>query len=71
MWDWNRAIVRPLVHQAFARSMESSETEDTRTSQPQVGSELLERYMEWAAAHDRFTPIRVGTETSRTWRFES
>ena len=51
--------------------MESSETEDTRTSQPQVGSELLERYMESAAAHDRFTPIRVGTETSRTWRFES
>ena len=61
MWDWNRAIVRPLVERAFERAIDASRDEvgDERL---RAGRSLVERYLEWAPENDRFAPIRVGTE---------
>jgi len=52
MWDWNRAIVLPLVHRALDRAASAG---------PEVHA-VLDRYAAWAAPLDRFTPVRVAAD---------
>lgn len=66
MWEWNRAIVQPLVRQALEKSVRSQLGAET---DGQAGREVLERghalldaYAAWAPTVDRFTPIRVETD---------
>jgi hypothetical protein len=75
MWEWKRAIVQPLVHQALEKSVRGQvggDTTDTTrtdsTDDPAVqevlsrGHALLDAYAAWASTVDRFTPIRVQTD---------
>lgn len=57
MWEWNRVIVQPLVHQALDRSLDaqSDVDEQLRTR----GHALLDAYAAWAPAVDTFTPLMV------------
>jgi hypothetical protein len=71
MWDWNRAIVRPLAVKAFDKAMRrqrdvfSTDHELTETHQRDwqrhldEGVALLERYFSWAPAVDEFTSMQV------------
>lgn len=67
MWDWESAIVLPLVVQALddslTRQREASEADDAswRALRDQ-GHLLLDRYFAWAPNVDRFSPIRVETD---------
>ena len=56
MWDWNRDVVQPLVHQALDRAALAPEHERQR------GHALLDRYAEWARPHDTFAPVRVAAD---------
>ena len=66
MWEWDRAIVQPLVNQALDRSVRSqiAAVADGRTdeqAQQQAldwGHALLDAYAAWAPTVDNFTPIR-------------
>lgn len=67
MWEWNRAIVQPLVHQALDRSVHG-QVERGEADQ-QAGREALERgralldtYAAWAPTVDHFTPLRIDTD---------
>ncbi len=51
MWAWNRAIVAPLVREAYSRA-----------GGPPAGTAVLERFQHWSPAVDRFTPIRVDVD---------
>lgn len=66
MWEWDRKIVLPLVHQALERSVRSqSESAIDDPAQQEVlarGHALLDTYTTWAPAVDHFTPIRVETD---------
>ncbi|MGH3795149.1 MAG: hypothetical protein ACRDSP_09690 [Pseudonocardiaceae bacterium] len=75
MWDWNRAIVRPLTIQGFEKSMRRQRAAYTRyreLSAEQVrdwdehlelGTDVLERYFEWAQDVDRgLTPLQVAAQ---------
>ncbi|MGH3874708.1 MAG: PD-(D/E)XK nuclease family protein [Pseudonocardiaceae bacterium] len=74
MWDWNRAIVRPLAVAGLEKSMRRQRTayEQARAlSAEQVrdweqhlelGTGVLQRYFEWALETDRFTPIQVAAQ---------
>lgn len=74
MWEWNRAIVRPLSVQAFQRSMRrqrdtfaqhrelSPEQEREWDEHLELGTGMLERYFEWALQTDRFQPLQVATQ---------
>jgi PD-(D/E)XK nuclease superfamily protein len=74
MWDWNRAIVRPLAVAGFEKSMRRqrdayAQTRDLSLAQVQdweqhleLGTGVLERYFEWASDVDRFTPIQVASQ---------
>lgn len=72
MWDWNSAIVLPLVVKAFddaiARQCESAgnapDGDDDARWQVLLdqGHLLLERYFAWAPTVDRFSPVRVETD---------
>lgn len=74
MWDWGRAIVRPLAMEGFLKSMRRqraryAEHRDLSDAQEQewgehvdLGRELLERYFTWALEADRFTPVQVAAQ---------
>jgi hypothetical protein len=53
MWDWPSAIVLPLVHKGFLRSI------GERSPSVEAGGRLLERYFDWAPVIDDFAPIRI------------
>jgi hypothetical protein len=74
MWEWNRAIVRPLAVAGFEKSMRRqraayAQTRDLSVDQVhdfdqhlELGARVLERYFEWALEVDRFTPIQVAAQ---------
>lgn len=66
MWEWDRAIVRPLVHQALDRSVrgQAQQATDDESLQELLdrGHALLDAYAAWAPTVDQFTPIRVDTD---------
>jgi hypothetical protein len=66
MWEWDRAIVRPLVHQALDRSIrgQAEQSADDQSLQELLdrGHALLDAYAAWAPTVDQFTPIRVDTD---------
>jgi hypothetical protein len=74
MWEWDRQIVLPLAIDGFLKSMQkqldryaehqklSAEEERDWNDHWELGCALLNRYFQWAAAVDRFSPIRVETE---------
>jgi hypothetical protein len=71
MWDWGRAIVRPLAMEAFLKSMRRQRADyaqhcELSTEEAQewdehvdLGKKLLEHYFAWALEADRFTPVQV------------
>ncbi|MGH3873164.1 MAG: hypothetical protein ACRDSR_16925 [Pseudonocardiaceae bacterium] len=66
MWEWDRAIVQPLVHQALERSVrsQSAAMRDELETQAALtrGHALLDVYAAWASSVDDFTPVRVETD---------
>jgi len=70
MWEWDRKVVLPLAFAAFEKSMrrqredhELSPAEDEAWEQGLAdGHQLLEHYLAWAPAADRFWPVRVETD---------
>ncbi|MDQ3761503.1 MAG: PD-(D/E)XK nuclease family protein [Actinomycetota bacterium] len=74
MWEWNRAIVRPLAVKGFEKSMRRQRDayEQVRTlsgeqvrdweQHLELGTGVLQRYFEFAASVDRFTPIGVASQ---------
>lgn len=73
MWDWDSAIVLPLVAKgldnAVARqraehdgAVPSSADETVWEALREQGRALLDRYVDWAPTVDRFSPIRVATD---------
>jgi hypothetical protein len=66
MWEWDRAIVQPLVHQALDRSVrgQAEAVADGQVQQETLdwGHALLDAYAAWAPAVDQFTPIRIDTD---------
>lgn len=74
MWEWNRAIVRPLAVAGFEKSMRRQraaygQTRDLSAAQIsdfdqhlELGTGVLERYFDWALEVDRFTPIQVAAQ---------
>ncbi len=60
MWEWDRAIVRPLALEAYHRVTRGwTEHDEALVAH---GERLLARYFEWAPSVDRFTPVRVETD---------
>ena len=57
MWEWPRAIVEPLAHEAFDTAVASAPDDELET-----GRALLGRYFAWAPTVDHFTPVRVATD---------
>src|SRR3712207_1779378 len=69
MWEWSRAIVQPLVHQALERSVRSQSEQpgsqiDDQARQEALdrGHALLDAYAAWAPTVDHFTPLRIDTD---------
>jgi hypothetical protein len=65
MWEWDRAIVQPLVHQALDRSVRGHTEAPADQSWQEMlerGHALLDAYAAWAPTVDHFTPIRVETD---------
>jgi hypothetical protein len=65
MWEWDRSIVAPLVHQALNRSVRAqAEADDDQALQETLdrGHALLDAYAAWAPTVDHFTPVRVDTD---------
>lgn len=66
MWEWNRSIVQPLVHQALEKSVRgqaAAEADDQALrSALDRGHALLDAYAAWAPSVDHFTPVRVHTD---------
>jgi hypothetical protein len=66
MWEWDRSIVQPLVHQALDRSVrgQADAACDDKAVQETLdrGHALLDAYAAWAPTVDRFTPLRVNTD---------
>jgi hypothetical protein len=70
MWEWDRAIVQPLMHQGLHRSVRSQAqavSDDQADSQAQQevldwAHALLDAYTAWAPTVDHFTPIRIDTD---------
>jgi hypothetical protein len=60
MWEWDRAIVRPLALEGYHRAVHGwpPGSDDLAAA----GEALLDRYFEWAQTVDHFTPVRVETE---------
>ncbi|MFD6158842.1 hypothetical protein ACFWF7_00615 [Nocardia sp. NPDC060256] len=67
MWDWDAAIVLPLVTKALDNAL-GRQREALGTEPPDWQATLdrahllLERYFSWAPTVDRFSPIRVETD---------
>lgn len=59
MWDWQTAIVLPLVRKAFMRSIAAAPPSAERMAGLDGGTELLERYFEWAPSLDSFGPLKI------------
>jgi len=57
MWEWGRAIVRPLAIEAYRRVVAGWPAGYDGTARQ--GEALLARYFDWAPAVDLFTPLRV------------
>jgi hypothetical protein len=55
MWEWNRDIVQPLVHQALDRAAAA----DAGRS---AGHVVIDRYAAWAPPLDTFVPVRVAAD---------
>ena len=66
MWEWSRAIVQPLVHQALDRSVrgqiEGTAADEAVQELLNRGHALLDAYAAWAPTVDHFTPIRVDVD---------
>jgi hypothetical protein len=64
MWEWDRSIVAPLVHQALDRSVRGQAQAPVQALQETLdrGHALLDAYAAWAPTVDRFTPLRVDTD---------
>jgi len=62
MWDWQSAIVLPLVRKAFKRSIAAAPPSVQRMADLDLGTELLERYFEWAPSIDDFGPLKIETD---------
>ncbi len=64
MWEWDRAIVAPLVHQALDRSVHGQTGVDDQVRKEALdwAHALLDAYAAWAPSVDHFTPIRVATD---------
>ncbi|MGH8899691.1 MAG: hypothetical protein ACRDZ4_22340 [Egibacteraceae bacterium] len=71
MWEWNRQIVLPLVHDAFDKSVARQRAradaltdaqETDLQAQCALGHRMLGGYFEWAPSVDRFWPVRVETD---------
>jgi hypothetical protein len=66
MWEWNRAIVQPLVHQALDRSIHGqlqAQRDDQAIDEVlDRGHALLDAYAMWAPSVDHFTPVRIDTD---------
>ena len=62
MWDWQAAIVLPLVRKAFMRSIAEAPPSPERLEVLDLGSDLLERYFEWAPSLDDFGPLKIETD---------
>ncbi len=59
MWDWDSAIVLPLVRKAYLRTMAASPQPPAAVD---LGLDLLERYFAWAPSVDEFCPLRIETD---------
>jgi len=59
MWEWDRAIVRPLAVAGFDRAMPDERAWEAERA---VGRRLLEQYFDWAPTVDDFSPVRVETD---------
>ncbi len=62
MWDWQSSIVLPLVRKAFMRSIAAAPPSADRMQALDLGTELLERYFEWAPSVDDFGPLKIETD---------
>lgn len=64
MWEWDRGIVTPLVHQALDRSLRGQTQPDQQSLREVLdrGHALIDAYTAWAPAVDHFTPVRVNTD---------
>ena len=66
MWEWDRAIVQPLVYQALDRSVRghagAQADDQARQEALEWGRALLDAYAAWAPSVDHFTPIRIDTD---------
>jgi hypothetical protein len=74
MWEWGRAIVRPLALAGFEKSMRRHRDAYTQTGELsagqiqdweqhlELGTAILTRYFDWANEVDRFTPIQVASQ---------
>jgi hypothetical protein len=70
MWEWDRKVVLPLAFAAFERAMRRQREDHELTAAEEeaweqgmaTGSALLDRYLAWAPAADRFWPVRVETD---------
>jgi hypothetical protein len=71
MWEWDRSIVAPLVHQGLERSVRTQAAKavggvgiDDQALQETLdrGRAVLDAYAAWAPTVDHFTPIRVDTD---------
>jgi hypothetical protein len=65
MWDWNRAVVLPLVTQALDKALANGRarlgTEESATlaSRADAARQLLEAYVDWAPSVERLAPVLV------------
>jgi hypothetical protein len=60
MWEWGRAIVRPLAFEAYRGVVAGWPAGYDALAAG--GERLLGRYFDWAPAVDLFTPLRVETD---------
>jgi len=70
MWEWDRNVVLPLTYAAFERGLRRQrDGHDLTPAQEEAweqsladGRRLLDHYLAWAPAADRFWPVRVETD---------
>ncbi|MEA2502338.1 MAG: hypothetical protein QOD01_2449 [Actinomycetota bacterium] len=60
MWEWDRAIVRPLSLEGYHRAVAGWPVDSHEVAV--AGEALLGRYFQWAQTVDHFTPVRVETD---------
>jgi hypothetical protein len=70
MWEWDRKVVVPLAFAAFERALERQRAGHRLDPADEAawdqgladGRAVLEHYVGWAPAADRFCPVRVETD---------